>query len=670
MEEMSEESDSEKAPRAKGLRARSAGVFAAGGQLAHQLPTYEPRAPQVEMVEAVAGAYDDGGHVLIEAATGTGKTLAYLVPAVLSQKRTIISTATKNLQEQILDKDIPLLHQVLDVGFHAVVLKGRQNYLCKYKYEAFKQEPRFRKPDDVHYWPAVIKWASRTESGDRGEIAELPDDWGSWADLSMSGDACMGSECSLFNECWVTRARREAQDANIIVVNHHLFFADLALRSTVDAALLPPYDAVVFDEAHNLEETASSYFGIQVSSYRYTDLLGDVVRTLQRESSLTVDVQALQRAARDRARTFFSTVAKAMGDRDNREEASKILSGPLAEVITEEHRGLEKRMVDLMLSVKAANAGEAGSRLVDRIESLVRETAMLLEQDASDMVYVVERRGRGVFLAAHPIDLAPVFRELLYATCGTQIFTSATLTTDNDFRFFRSRLGMSDEVATLKLEPVFDYMSQALLFVPNDLPDPTDREFVAKVVPMMKRLVELCDGRAFLLFTSYRNMNEAMRLLGPQLEQPILKQGDQSRAALLEEFRRDPRSVLFATSSFWEGVDVQGDALSLVVIDKLPFASPGDPLLKAKLRHIEEEGGHGFRDLQVPAAAITLKQGFGRLIRHRNDHGIIAILDGRLLRRSYGKRFLDSLPRARRSQDIDVVERWWASRQASIDEGG
>jgi ATP-dependent DNA helicase DinG len=646
----------------KGLRELAACVFASDGALAEQLQHYEPRAQQVEMVEGVADAFDRGDHVLVEAATGTGKTLAYLVPAILSGKRTIVSTATKNLQEQILNKDIPLLHEVLDKGFHAVVLKGRQNYLCKYKYEAFRHDPQFRKADDAHYWPAVLKWAGRTESGDRGEINELPDDWGSWGELSMSSDACMGSECELFNECWVTLARREAQDADIIVVNHHLFFADLALRSLVDAALLPPYQAVIFDEAHNLEETASSYFGIQVSSYRYADLVGDVVRTLQRESSLTIEVQALQKAAKERSRTFFNTLDKAMGGRDSREEAGPILTGPLSAEITEDHRALERRMMELQVAIKAANAGEAGTKLVDRIDTLVRDTAMLIEQDARDMVYVVEKRGRGTFLSAYPIDLAPIFQQMLYSSCSTQVFTSATLTTDNDFKFFRSRLGIADDVETLKLEPVFDYMNQALLYVPNDLPDPTDRDFVTKVAPTMQRLVELCDGRAFLLFTSYRNMNEAFRILGPRLSQPLLKQGDQSRGALLDTFRNEPRSVLFATSSFWEGVDVQGDALSLVVIDKLPFASPGDPLLKAKLRHIEEEGGHGFRDLQIPAAAIALKQGFGRLIRHRNDSGIIAILDGRLLRRSYGKRFLESLPRARRSQDIEVVERWWKDR--------
>ncbi|MFT6395886.1 MAG: ATP-dependent DNA helicase DinG [Bradymonadia bacterium] len=660
-------SETETKPRRpkKPLKQVAAEVFGEEGSLARFLTEYEPRSQQVEMVEAVAEAFEDGKHMLIEAATGTGKTLAYLVPAVLSGKRTIVSTATKNLQEQILNKDIPLLHQVLDKGFHAVVLKGRQNYLCKYKYEGFRHDPKFRKKEDVHYWPAVLKWAARTDTGDRGEIGEMPDDWGSWSDLSMSSDACMGSECSLFNECYVTLARREAQDADVVVVNHHLFFADLALRQIADASLLPAYQAVIFDEAHNLEETASSYFGMQVSSYRYNDLLSDLVRTLQREGGLSIEIKAFQKAAQDRARTFFATLGDAMQGNDGRQESAPILDGPMKKEITDDHRALERRMLELHVSVKSANVGEAGTKLADRIQSLVRETAMLIDQDAKDMVYVIEKRGRGTFLGAFPIDLGPVFRDLLYSSCSTQIFTSATLTTDSDFKFFRSRLGMPKKVQTLKLEPVFDYMKQALLYVPNDLPDPTDREFIQKVAPTMQRLVELCDGRAFLLFTSYRNMNEAFRILGPKLSQPLLKQGDMSRAALLDKFRKDPRSVLFATSSFWEGVDVQGEALSLVVIDKLPFASPGDPLLKAKLKHLEDEGGHGFADYQVPAAAITLKQGFGRLIRHRNDSGIIAILDGRLLRRGYGKRFLSSLPRARRSQDFETVERWWRARSES-----
>ncbi len=638
-------------------------IFEEGGPLSRTLGEYEPRPQQLEMARGVAKAFEDGERTVIEAATGTGKTLAYLVPALMSGKRTVVSTATKNLQEQILSKDIPLLEKVLPRSFTAVVLKGRTNYLCLWKYESFAAEPKFRRAEDVHYWPAVVKWADKTSTGDRAEIDDLPDEWPSWGELSMGSEGCMGRECVLFEECHVTKARRAAHDADLIVVNHHLYFADLALRSQTDAELLPAYQAVVFDEAHNLEETASGYFGMQVSNYRVNDLLGDVTRFLGREGLLSKELQESVRGASDRSKAFFGLVSRGIGIKESRVESSEVFDGFMGTQIVEAQRELETRLSEVQHGISISKAGEVGRKLVDRIDGVMEELAILVDREAADLVFVTEKRGRGVFLNAYPIDLGPVFREVLFSACKSQVFTSATLTTDGDFRFFKERMGLPKSTATMLLEPVFDYMQQAVLFVPEDLPDPSDRAFIEKVVPTMKRLVELCDGRAFLLFTSYRNMNEALRILGPQLTQPLLVQGERSRNALLEAFREDPRSVLFATSSFWEGVDVQGEALSLVVIDKLPFASPGDPVLKARIQHLEAKGGQGFRDFQVPAAAIALKQGFGRLIRHRDDYGIIVILDGRIIRKGYGQRFLKSLPRARRSQNIEVVERWWNARK-------
>lgn len=645
------------------LADKAEAIFAQNGTLNKALTGYEPRPQQVTMTRAVGDAFHEGERVVIEAATGTGKTLAYLVPALLSGKRTVVSTATKNLQEQILLKDIPLLEQVLPRPFSAVVLKGRTNYLCLWKYETFAADPKFRRREDVHYWPAIVKWADRTQSGDRAEVDDLPDDWPTWGELSMGSEGCMGRECALYEECHVTRARRAAHEADLVVVNHHLYFADLALRSQTEAELLPAYQAVVFDEAHNLEETASGYFGTQVSNYRMNDLLGDVTRFMGREGALSTDLQTAVRSATDRSKTFFGLVSRAIGPKENRVEAEEVFDGELADDLVDAHRDLESRLAEVASLIAISKAGEVGVRLGQRVDTLLEELSILVDRDAADLVFVAEKRGRGVFLNAYPIDLGPVFRELLFAACRTQVFTSATLTTDGDFRFFRRRMGLPKATAEVRLEPVFDYMKQALLYVPEDLPDPTDRAFVEKVAPTMQRLVELCDGRAFLLFTSYRNMNEALRILGPKLKQPLLVQGERSRNALLEAFREEPRSVLFATSSFWEGVDVQGEALSLVVIDKLPFSSPGDPVLKARIQHLEAAGGNGFRDFQVPAAAITLKQGFGRLIRHRGDMGIIAILDGRLIRRSYGQRFLKSLPRARRSRDIEMAEKWWRHQQ-------
>lgn len=642
-------------------------IFGPDGRLSKRMSGYEPRPQQTAMAESVAGAFTKGERVVVEAATGTGKTVAYLVPAILSGRRTIVSTATKTLQDQIHTKDLPMLAEVLPKRFTAVLLKGRTNYLCWWQYENFRTDPRFRRAEDRHWWPAIQKWAAATETGDRAEIRELPDDWGSWADLSIGGDGCLGRECEFYDRCFVVRARQQAADADVIVVNHHLYFADLSLRTNQKAELLPSYEAVVFDEAHNLEEVAASWFGVAVSSWRIADLLGDILRFLEREQALTAAVTMTVADTRDRAKAFWGTVKRAAKD-EPRVEYGDLADGPLGDEIETAHRALEIKLGLLGQAIEGLNdAGEIGTRLVERVEAIQVELNLLVHREAPDLVYMVEVRGRGVFLQAFPIDVSPILRDLLYATCKTQVFTSATLTTDGHFGFFKKRMGLPKETAELKLEPVFDYMKQALLYVPDDLPPPSAQDFVEQLVPTLERLVNITDGRALLLFTSYRNMNRAFELLAPKLEVTTLRQGDRSRNALLEDFREDTSSVLFATASFWEGVDVQGESLSLVCIDKLPFASPWDPLVKARLKHIEDAGGHPFVHYQVPTAAITLKQGFGRLIRHRDDVGIIAILDQRIVKKSYGKRFLNSLPRARRTRDLDVVARWWAAKTGTGD---
>lgn len=637
-------------------------IFGPDGRLSKRMSGYEQRPQQTAMAEQVATAFTKSHRVVVEAATGTGKTVAYLVPAILSGRRTVVSTATKTLQDQIFTKDLPMLAEVLPKQFSAVLLKGRTNYLCWWQYENFRGDPRFRKAEDRHWWPAIQKWAAATETGDRAEIRELPDDWGSWADLSIGGDGCLGRECDFYDRCFVMRARQQAADADVVVVNHHLYFADLSLRTNQKAELLPSYEAVVFDEAHNLEEVAASWFGVAVSSWRIADLLGDILRFLEREQALTASVTMTVADTRDRSNAFWGTIKRAAKD-EPRIEYGDLADGAMGDEIEQAHRALEVKLGLLGQAIEGIDgAGEIGTRLVERVEAIQVELALLVHREAPDLVYMAEVRGRGVFLQAFPIDVSPILRDLLYATCKTQVFTSATLTTDGHFGFFKKRMGLPKQTAELKLEPVFDYMQQALLYVPDDLPPPNTPDFVEQLVPTLERLVTITDGRALLLFTSYRNMNRAFELLAPKLDVTTLRQGDRSRNALLEDFREDTTSVLFATASFWEGVDVQGESLSLVCIDKLPFASPWDPLVKARLKHIEETGGHPFVDYQVPTAAITLKQGFGRLIRHRDDVGIIAILDQRLVKKGYGKRFLNSLPRARRTRDLDVVARWWVAK--------
>ncbi len=644
-----------------GLRDRVETILGPSGRLADSVNAWEDRPQQREMALAVVDAIEQRSALAVEAATGTGKTLAYLIPAILSGRRTIVSTATRTLQDQLFDKDVPLLASLLPRPFTATVLKGRTNYLCWWQLENFRTERKFRRADDARFFPMIEAWALETETGDRTEMSELPDDYSTWSELSVGADACLGRECAHWDRCFVARARQRAAESDVVVVNHHLFFADLALRRTERAELLPPADIVVFDEAHHLEEVAASWFGLQVSSWRVAELLRDAVAFLERENAASEALRTACSAAQDGARAFFGVVARAVGPDDGRTELAPLLRGPDGAAIAQLGRALEESLQRAADVVRAApRAGEVGARLVDRFDVVQSELSTMLHMESPDFVYLAERRGQGVFLQAVPIDVSALLRDLLHPAGRARIFASATLTTDGDFRFFARRVGLPADATTLRLEPVFDYRAQASLFVPGDGPEPSDPQFIDRNARLIRDLVMLTEGRAFVLFTSYRNMRRAWELLVDQIPYRVLLQGERSRAALLEEFRADVHSVLFATSSFWEGVDVQGEALSLVIIDKLPFASPSDPLVAARVRQIEERGGNAFAEYQVPAAAIALKQGVGRLIRHRDDVGIIALLDNRIVRKGYGARFLKSLPPLRRSASLDDLRTWWA----------
>lgn len=659
-------------------------VLGPDGSLARLLPGYEPRPQQVEMARAVEEALEEGTRVIIEAATGTGKTLAYLIPALLSGQRTVVSTATKTLQDQIMRKDVPLLQRVLPRPFEAVLLKGRQNYVCLDRVGSFAVSPRWRGLGDRAHWERIETWVESTQTGDRAELGGIPEDASIWSELTVGAESCKGRDCAHYGECFVMRARAAAAEADLVVVNHHLFFADLALRERTGAELLPSFEALVFDEAHHLEEIATGFFGLQVSNWRFSDLFGDIRRLLREvggegvnggpgapaspalaDEARAVAVTELERAV-NRAdvdmNALFDLLLEAMGQEDSRRPLADVLDGPSGPAVLEVADAGHEALGALRARVMAASTGESGVRLSERIATLSAELARVLAREDTDLAYVIERRGRGVFLQGLPVELREVFREHLLPVCGPQVFTSATLATDGHFGFFRSRMGLPRETRELLLPPVFDYMEQSLLVVPPALPSPGAQTFVDDIAPIIERLVGITEGRAFLLFTSYRNMHRAHQLLAPRLPHRVLMQGEAERGALLEAFREDTHSVLFATSSFWEGVDVQGESLSLVVIDKLPFASPGDPLLQARGARLEAQGLNPFAHLSVPMAVLALKQGFGRLIRHRDDRGIVAILDERLISRSYGRRFIESLPRARRTRDIDVVERWWQSR--------
>ncbi len=659
----------------KGLATRALQAFGPDGWLARAVPNYEDREPQRVMVEHVAQAFEGGNRLLIEAGTGTGKTLGYLIPALLSGRRTIVSTATKALQEQIFTKDIPLLHRILPSPFTAEYLKGRQNYLCLWRYDVFRQQPTFNHGSDEAHWRSIEAWVEKTPTGDRAELTEVPEDYDTWRELTVGTEACLGSKCAFYQDCFVVKARLRAAEANVVVVNHHLYFADLALRQKEGAELLPEYDAIVFDEAHHLEDIAGNFFGMSVSSWRVFDLCTDARKFLGEENQVDEALSHLLNEIESDTYRLADLMTNLVRHEDTRLELHEFMAlDGAAEVIVEIETGLAGSMARLGDAFAARSArAETAERLRERATEISMELGLLIAGEIPNMVCLVEIRRRGFFFVAYPVDLSDIFRRMLYGTCKTQVFTSATLTTTSKsattgepvpgFDFYRNRMGLPKETPQLVVDSVFDYMDQSILYIPADLPTPNDPRFVEGIVPEIERLIRITGGKAFVLFTSYRNMTRAFELLQFRLPYKCMMQGERSKAALLEAFRKETDSVLFATSSFWEGVDVQGEALSLVIIDKLPFANHNDPVTRARLQTIESRGGNPFMEYQVPQATIALKQGVGRLIRHRDDVGITAILDSRLLTARYGNRIIDGLPRSRRTRDIELVKRWWASKQ-------
>ena len=611
-------------------------------------------------------------YLIVEAATGTGKTMAYLVPALASKKRVVITTGTKALQDQLFHKDIPLLAELWPEEIRAVLLKGRKNYLCKLRFDSFKASPSFRARGDLKHWSKVRSWASKTETGDRAEINGLPDDYATWNDLSVGAEACLGTNCQFYKECHVTIARGAASTAQVVVINHHLFFADLAVKEGGFAAILPDYDAVIFDEAHHLESVATSYFGRQVSNYRIRELIGDIERVLDDEKVDADDVRDALIDLDKAQKEFFSFMT--FGKYDGRYLLAEVLEGAIAADIADARQKTNTAFEHLQKTIaRVPKLGEISERLVGRSAEVRHDFDQILRADDDRYVYFFEIRDRGYFLQASPIDLAELLRKRLLDKQDTMIFTSATLATGGSFDYFKQRMGMTAggeldtpreefPIRELILPAVFDYPEQCLLYVPKRMPDPRAESFTDDCTTVIKYLLEQSRGRAFVLFTSYNNLNIVHGNLVDELDYTVLKQGERPRNELLEEFRADSSSVLFATSSFWEGVDVEGEALSMVIIDKLPFGNPSDPLTAARHRLLEARGKNPFMEFTVPEAALSLKQGFGRLIRSRSDVGVVAILDSRLAHKRYGDYFLKSLPPAPVVWRAAEVRDWWAER--------
>ena len=618
------------------------------------------------MAQAVEQAIEEKRHLIVEAGTGTGKTLAYLMPVIRSGKRVIISTGTKNLQEQLFHKDIPFLEQALfpegNRKLSVCYMKGRNNYLCRKKLYDLTGEPVLSGLEEIEHYRAIAAWEQTTASGDRAELTALPEASALWHKLDARADTCLGQKCSSWDKCFVTEMRRRGMESDIIIVNHHLFFADLGIKQQAegapDAGILPEAGTVIFDEAHELEDVAGSYFGISVSAARLEELCRDVEASLQRSKNYTASLSGAIKSLRERSGFFFSLLQEGEGRFafENRRE--------FLEENGDEFSGLRQSLARLAAEIEnLPSKPEEVFAFARRAQELHVQLGFLMESEDRNTVFWIERRRGGrekISIQATPIDVGPILRECLWSKVESSVLTSATLAVGGGFDYIRGRLGV-EHARDLVLPSHFDYQKQAMLYVPPDLPDPRTPQFAAKAAERIQRLLEITRGRAFVLFTSYAQMRDVYQRLLGEVEFPMLLQGDAPKNALLEEFRLTPHCVLFATSSFWQGVDVQGEQLSCVIIDRLPFAVPSDPVVAARIKAIDAEGGNAFFQYQVPAAVITLKQGFGRLIRSLNDRGLLALLDNRILKKQYGRVFVESLPDYRRTTELGVVEEWFGA---------
>jgi ATP-dependent DNA helicase DinG len=639
-----------------------AAAFADEGALASALPGFEPREGQRRMAAAVSETLEQGGVLLSEAGTGTGKTLAYLVPAILSRRRVLISTGTKNLQEQIFFKDLPLLRGALGVPFTATCMKGRANFLCLHRFDSFAASQVARPPADAYYIDVLKHWAAVTGTGDRAEVEELPDDLHFWNEIAATSENCLGTECPRYNDCFVTRMRQRAAESDVVIVNHHLLCADASVRQSAYGEVIPECHYAIIDEAHQLEDVATQYFGISLSNYRIDELVRDGSRLLSAKGDRDVadDLRPVLGRIEERSRSFFSALGangRAAAGADDRLR----LTADALEPVADDGYLLRTALEALEGSIALLKEpGEDLLALLRRAGDIRHDLSMLLRASDLDYVYYLELRGRGVFLKASPIDVSRIVRELLLDHMEATVLTSATLAVDDSFAYVKGRLGIRD-AAEIRLASEFDYTRQAILYLPSRMPEPRSPRFAEAAAREVIEILKRTEGRAFVLFTSYAMLRAVHALTATALDYPLFVQGTAPRSALLRDVRATPHAVLLATSSFWHGLDVIGEALSCVIVDKLPFASPGDPITAARVEAIASRGGEPFDEYQVPLAILSLLQGLGRLIRHRLDRGVLAILDPRVRTKGYGRRFLQALPNAPVTQDLRAVERFFAS---------
>ena len=654
-------------PEPDQLRAAVSALFGLGGPLDRALPGYEVRPSQQSMATAVAGVLIEGGTLLAEAGTGTGKTLAYLAPAILSGRRTLVSTGTRNLQDQIIQKDLPLLARVLGRPFRATCMKGRANYLCLHRLEQVRHAPPRRGSVDRVHFALVDDWSARTATGDRAEIEDLPDASAVWNDVSATTEHCLGSACEQFDACFVTRMRQRAAESDLVIVNHHLLCADWSVRAHSFGEVVPECEVAVVDEAHQLEDVATQYFGVSVSHHRLTDLVRDVERAMSAGAvPVGRPMAALGAAAARVVETAEGLVAAVESVLTSRPRAGgapseeRVRLGPdTQDAVGEAGLAVAAALDDLEAATALVKAAPDDiSSIGSRAARLSADTRFVLAASDPAFVYYLERRGRTLYLKATPVDVSGNVREMLYDRLRATVLTSATLAVGDSFDYTRGRLGITGG-SQLRLPSEFDYARQSILYLPPSMPDPRTPAFGPRVADEVIEILARTEGRAFVLFTSYAMLRVVQERVMVALPYPLLVQGEAPRTVLLDQFRSTPNAVLLATSSFWQGVDVVGEALSCVVIDKLPFASPGDPVVQARIEAIAEQGGDPFGTYQVPLAILNLLQGIGRLLRHRTDRGVLAILDPRLRTMGYGRRFLEALPPSPVTDDLADIERFF-----------
>jgi len=663
--------------------------FHPGGLLAKSSLNFEHRPGQYLMAKTIEQCFNDKRHLIVEAGTGTGKTLAYLLPALRrareQKQRIIISTGTKNLQEQLYFKDIPFLESILG-PLRVCYMKGRANYLCKQKLYVLRDNPILSGLEEIDQFHHILKWEKTTETGDRAEVDTLPEHSPLWHKLDARSEVCLGQSCPNWEPCYITSMRRKALESDIVIVNHHLFFADLSIKQQAagapDAGILPEAAAVIFDEAHELEDVASQYFGVALSNARFDELARDTESMLRAKGVSTSAIESATATVRERSKLFFGSLPAGPSHLGRLEFTDR---ADFLEARGDAYIGATNALSRLEGELERLREVEEAAGLRKRAADIRNHMKFLLESVDPNNVFWIERRATSglrnaaratnhpesaapqafsTHLQATPIDVSTLLSETLFAHYPSVILTSATLTVAQSdgtpgFAHLKKRLGIPFP-KELVVPSHFDYAKQALLYLPATMPPPRHPDFLPQAAEKIRRVLEITRGRAFCLFTSYAQMRELHDRLLVQLPYPLLMQGSAPRHVLLQQFRETPNAVLFGTSSFWQGIDVQGEQLSCVIIDKLPFAVPTDPIMKARTDAITAAGGNAFNDLQVPQAVIALKQGFGRLIRSLNDRGVLMLLDPRIRTTRYGATFLDSLPAYRRTDDITEVEKFFA----------